>query len=74
MLYDDRNKKIATPGEKFNDADLIGIPIRLTVSRRTIKTNGVELKLRGSAEAEVVDLEGIVEKVVACVAECNSSV
>ena len=74
VLYDDRNKKVATPGEKFNDADLIGIPIRLTVSRRTIKTNGVELKLRGSAEAEVVDLEGIVEKVVACVAECNSSV
>jgi len=72
ILYDDRNKKVASPGQKFNDADLIGIPIRLTVSRRTIKTNGVELKLRGSAEAEVVALDAIVDKVLVTVAKSKA--
>jgi len=35
VLYDDRDE---SPGVKFNDADLIGLPIRLTVSARAMKT------------------------------------
>jgi prolyl-tRNA synthetase len=45
-LYDDRDERA---GVKFNDADLIGIPIRLTVSKRSLEAGGVELKLRGLA-------------------------
>ena len=44
VLYDDRADK--TPGEKFAEADLIGIPIRLVVSEKTLKNNCVELKNR----------------------------
>ena len=41
-------------GVKFNDADLLGIPFRVTVSPRTLEKNGVELKLRAKKEAEIV--------------------
>jgi len=56
VLYDDRDEGA---GVKFNDADLIGIPLRLTVSPRTLKQNGAELKLRWEKEARVVGLEGL---------------
>ena len=59
VLYDDREE---SPGVKFNDADLLGIPIRVTVSPRTMKTNSVEVKRRSEKEAELVPLEGVVAK------------
>ena len=43
VLYDDRNER---PGVKFNDADLIGNPIRLAISRKTLDAGEVELRLR----------------------------
>ncbi|MEP7198938.1 MAG: His/Gly/Thr/Pro-type tRNA ligase C-terminal domain-containing protein, partial [Chloroflexota bacterium] len=43
-------------GVKFNDADLIGIPIRLTISPRALKAGGVELKLRRETTSKVVPL------------------
>lgn len=43
VLYDDR---LIRAGEKFNDADLIGIPVRITVSEKTLSQNLVEFKLR----------------------------
>jgi len=43
VLYDDRDE---SAGVKFNDADLMGMPLRLTVSRRTLEKGGVEVKLR----------------------------
>ncbi len=43
VLYDDR---LESPGAKFADADLLGMPLRLTVSPRTLAKGGVELKLR----------------------------
>jgi prolyl-tRNA synthetase len=58
VLYDDR---VESAGVKFNDADLIGIPIRLTVSRRTVESQSVELKPRWSEEKRLVpeaELEG----------------
>jgi len=62
VLYDDRDE---SAGVKFADADLIGIPIRLTVSNRSLKSGGVELKLRNQppAEAEVVAVESVVAQV-----------
>ena len=51
VLYDDRSERA---GVKFNDADLMGIPIRLTVSRRSLEAGGVELKLRRSSERTIV--------------------
>ncbi|MCX6927096.1 MAG: proline--tRNA ligase, partial [Verrucomicrobia bacterium] len=54
VLFDDR---IARAGEKFSDADLIGIPARLTISKRTIEQGKVEFKLRQDAKAELLSLE-----------------
>ena len=51
VLYDDRNERA---GVKFNDADLIGIPIRLTVGKRSLEAGGVEVKLRRSAERTII--------------------
>jgi prolyl-tRNA synthetase len=60
VLYDERE---ASPGVKFNDADLIGLPVRLTVSRRALQAGGVEFKRRDQAERRVVELEGILTEV-----------
>ena len=56
MLFDDCK---VSPGVKFNDADLLGIPIRVTISPRTLETNSVEIKWRSKKESELVPLEGI---------------
>jgi prolyl-tRNA synthetase len=58
VLYDDRE---ASAGVKFNDADLIGIPWRVTVSGRNLKANSVEVKKRGQAEAQQIPLDQLVE-------------
>jgi prolyl-tRNA synthetase len=60
VLYDDRNE---SPGVKFNDADLIGIPIRLTVSKRAMKAGGVEFKRRDLKEKEVVPSNEVISRV-----------
>ena len=56
VLFDDRDE---SPGIKFNDADLLGIPIRITISPRTLEKNSVELKERSRKETQLVPLEGI---------------
>ena len=55
VLYDDRDE---TAGVKFADADLIGIPLRVTVSKRNLKENAAELKLRSASDTEMVPLAG----------------
>jgi prolyl-tRNA synthetase len=62
VLFDDRNE---SPGVKFNDADLLGMPIRLTVSRRTLKSSSAEVKLRTGKDTELVPLAGVAEKLKA---------
>lgn len=57
VLFDDRNKG---PGEKFADADLIGIPHRLVVSRKTGEQ--VEYKKRNSQEARLLSLEDFLQQ------------
>ena len=51
VLYDDRDEP---PGVQFADADLIGVPLRLTVSGRSLSKGGIELKPRTSAELRIV--------------------
>lgn len=55
VLYDDREEVSA--GEKFADADLIGIPTRVVISERTLAQNAAEVKHRNSANATLVPLE-----------------
>ncbi len=58
VLFDDR---LESPGVKFNDADLFGIPFRVTVSPRTLEGNNVEFKRRTEKKAQVMPMAGIVD-------------
>ncbi|CAA9546432.1 MAG: Prolyl-tRNA synthetase, bacterial type [uncultured Thermomicrobiales bacterium] len=62
VLYDDREER---PGVKFNDADLIGCPVRLSVSPRTLANGQAELKARTATEATFVPLGEAVAAVTA---------
>ena len=53
VLFDDR---IESPGIKFNDADLLGIPWRVTISPRTLEKDSVEVKRRSEKKAELVPI------------------
>jgi prolyl-tRNA synthetase len=53
ILYDDRD---VSAGEKFADADLIGIPIRIIVSAKTLAQKSVEIKKRGKGSAKLVKI------------------
>jgi prolyl-tRNA synthetase len=64
VLFDDRNE---SPGVKFNDADLLGIPFRVTVSPRTLEKNSAEIKKRSEKESQIVPLEGIAAKLKALI-------
>ncbi len=55
VLFDDRSGMSA--GEKFADADLLGMPYRAVVSQRSIKENGIELKKRTEEKGQVVTLD-----------------
>ena len=60
VLYDDRTE---TAGVKFNDADLLGLPLRAVVSKRSLKNGGIELKLRSQKESRIVPLEEAVRTI-----------
>ena len=62
VLYDDR---LESPGVKFNDADLLGMPIRITISPRTLKSGSVELKERTQEESTLVGLEEAAQEIKA---------
>lgn len=65
VLVDDRDER---PGVKFKDADLIGIPLRVTVGDRGVKSGVFELKRRTQKDARSLPLEGAVEAIVSEVA------
>lgn len=58
VLWDDRE---ASAGEKFAEADLIGCPVRVLVSSRSIQSGGVEVKLRTESEGKIVSIEKLIE-------------
>lgn len=64
VLIDDRDERA---GVKFNDADLIGIPIRITVGKK-IKDGIVEFKLRNSSEVLDIKVEEVYNKVMEVIA------
>ena len=57
VLYDDRDE--TSVGAKFADADLMGVPVRLTISKKTLAEDSVELKLRTADESSLVRLDNI---------------
>ena len=62
VLIDDRDER---PGVKFKDADLIGVPVRLTIGDKALAEGAVEFKVRGEAgKGENVELGGVVAKVM----------
>jgi len=61
VLFDDRDE---SAGVKFADADLIGIPYRVTVSKRSLTSKSVELKPRAAKEAELVAQDVAVDRIV----------
>lgn len=62
VLYDDRDLR---PGEKFADADLMGIPYRVVISEKTVATKQYELKRRTVSEPELVSREKLIKTLAA---------
>jgi len=60
VLFDDRDD---SPGVKFNDADLLGIPLRLTLSPRTLQSQSIEAKWRTEKEAQLLPLDNLAVQV-----------
>ncbi len=71
VLYDDRDE---SPGVKFNDADLIGVPLRVTVGKRSLQNGDVELKRRSETEKQMVPVDGVVEAVQAEIAALTDEI
>ncbi|PKN79431.1 MAG: proline--tRNA ligase [Chloroflexi bacterium HGW-Chloroflexi-9] len=61
VIFDDRDER---PGVKFNDADLIGMPLRLTVSSRNTAAGVVEFKVRATGEGENLPRAEVVQRVL----------
>jgi prolyl-tRNA synthetase len=66
VLFDDRDR---SPGIKFNDADLIGLPLRLTVAARGLQQQSVEVKRREQKDRELIPLADIIPALKARIAE-----
>lgn len=60
VLFDDRE---TSAGEKFNDSDLIGIPLRVVVGKRSLEAGEVEIKERRDEKTKMVKIESIVEEI-----------
>lgn len=58
VLYDERKE---SPGIKFKDSDLIGIPFRIIVSNKTLEQNSVEIKKRNKKEFEMIKIDDLKE-------------
>ena len=57
VLFDDRAG--LTPGEKFADADLLGMPWRVVISKRSLEAGGVEVKKRNEKDGRIVALADV---------------
>lgn len=59
VLYDDRNERA---GVKFNDADLIGIPVQLILGEKNLNQGRIDFKVRETGQSELVPLDGVVSR------------
>jgi prolyl-tRNA synthetase len=66
VLYDDREE---TPGVKFKDADLLGIPLRVTLGEKNLKKGLAEIKKRKTGEVLLVKREEAAEKITEMIAQ-----
>ena len=66
VLLDDRAMR---GGVKFKDADLLGIPVRVTVGQKSLADGNVEVKLRKESESSKISVEDVTAKVAGLVAE-----
>jgi prolyl-tRNA synthetase len=66
VILDDRDERA---GVKFKDADLIGIPLRITVGRKNLLQGNLEIKIRQSAETKIYPLHIIVSEIKKIIAE-----
>ncbi|MBU2491890.1 MAG: proline--tRNA ligase [Bacteroidetes bacterium] len=69
VLFDDRIDSSA--GFKFNDADLLGMPIQVVVGERNLKENAVEIKVRRTDVREMISLDILTEKVKELLSRLN---
>jgi prolyl-tRNA synthetase len=69
-LYDDRE---ASAGVKLKDADLLGMPLRLTVSARSLAAGGVELRVRRTGATHIVSLDAAPAACAALLAELDAA-
>jgi prolyl-tRNA synthetase len=67
-LIDDREE---SAGVKFNDADLIGLPLRVTVSERALKNGGIELKKRSGGDSWIVPVATCVNEIQSTLASLS---
>jgi len=65
-LLDDRNERA---GVKFNDSELIGIPLRLTVGARSLKNGIIEARIRKTGEDKEIELENSIEGIINLLSE-----
>lgn len=68
VLFDDRE---SSAGEKFADSDLIGIPMRVVISDKSLEKGGLELKERKVENSEIVSVEQLIKMYTNCCDECN---
>ena len=59
VLFDDRKE---SPGTKFADCDLLGIPFRVVISKKTLEQHKVEVKRRDGQEAELLDMTTLITR------------
>jgi len=59
VLWDDRDE---SAGVKFNDADLIGIPIQIIISNKNLANDNLEIKLRQTGERKFIAIKNIVDE------------
>ncbi len=60
VLYDDRDE---SPGVKFNDADLLGLPVQVIAGERNIKDGKIELKIRATGERKTVEIDKAIDEI-----------
>jgi prolyl-tRNA synthetase len=70
VLLDDRDER---PGGKFKDADLIGIPLRVAIGKRSLKDGKLEVKWRREKEPLAVPIEIAAEHIASLVADEKTS-
>jgi len=60
VLIDDRDE---SPGRKFKDSDLIGIPIKVVIGKRILAQNKIEIKNRRTGETLEIDRDAVLSKI-----------